>query len=193
MPDASNVSVGKPKVSGAIFRAPLSATLPTDVNAALDAAFKDLGYVSEDGVTNSNSPSSQNIKAWGGTIVYSYQEEKPDTFKLKLIESLNPDVTKAVYGSDNVSGTLDEGMAIKANAQEAEEGSWIIDELLRNNTMKRIVIPDGKVTEVGDIVYVDNDVIGYDLTISCLPDKDGNTHYEYVKRIPSTSVLPIGG
>lgn len=193
MPQASNVSVGKPNVTGAVFRAPLGTSLPTNAREDLAEGFNDLGYVSEDGVTNSNSPSSQNIKAWGGAIVYAYQNEKPDTMKLKLIEALNPEVQKAVYGSDNVEGTLESGITIKANAKEAEEAAWVIDMALRENTMKRIVIPDGKVTQVGDIVYVDNDVIGYDLTITCLPDESGNTHYEYLVRVPNTSTLPIGG
>lgn len=193
MPQASNVSAGKPNVTGAVFRAPLGISLPTNAREDLAEGFNDLGYVSEDGVTNSNSPSSQNIKAWGGAIVYAYQNEKPDTMKLKLIEALNPEVQKAVYGSDNVEGTLESGITIKANAKEAEEGAWVIDMALRENTMKRIVIPDGKVTQVGDIVYVDNDVIGYDLTITCLPDESGNTHYEYLVRVPNTSTLPIGG
>lgn len=193
MPHASNVSVGKPNVTGAVSRAPLGTSLPTNATAALAEGFNDLGYVSEDGVTNSNSPSSQNIKAWGGAIVYAYQDEKPDTMKLKLIEALNPEVHKAVYGSDNVEGTLESGITITANAKEAEESAWVIDMALRENTMKRIVIPDGKVTQVGDIVYVDNNVIGYDITITCLPDESGNTHYEYLVRVPNTSTLPIGG
>ena len=193
MPQASNVSAGKPNVTGAVFRAPLGISLPTNAREDLAEGFNDLGYVSEDGVTNSNSPSSQNIKAWGGAIVYAYQNEKPDTMKLKLIEALNPEVQKAVYGSDNIEGTLESGITIKSNAKEAEEGAWVIDMALRENTMKRIVIPDGKVTQVGDIVYVDNDVIGYDLTITCLPDESGNTHYEYLVRVPNTSTLPIGG
>lgn len=183
MPKAENVSVGKPNVSGAIFRAPLGTTLPKNVSEKLADAFKDMGYVSEDGTTNTNSPSSSNIKAWGGAIVYSYQEEKPDEWKFKLIETLNPDVSEMVYGSGNVSGNLDEGMEIRANASEGEEACYIIDMLLRGNVMKRVVIPDGKVKEVGDITYVDNDVIGYDITLSALPDESQNTHYEYVQRV----------
>ena len=39
MPTVSNVSAGKPKVSGAVFRAPLGTTLPTDATTSLGNAF----------------------------------------------------------------------------------------------------------------------------------------------------------
>ena len=181
MATVSNVSVGKPNVSGAIFRAPLNTTLPTDSDTALDAAFVQLGYVSEDGVTNTNSPESDKIKAWGGDTVLVVQTEKADTFQLTLIESLNSDVLKADYGSTNVTGTLATGLSIEANSEEAEEASWVIDMILRNGVAKRIVIPDAQISEVGDIVYKDDEAIGYEITIDAMPDASGNTHYEYIK------------
>ena len=61
--NAQNVTAGKPKVGGAIYFAPLGSTLPTTATEALDDAFENVGYISDSGLVNSNSPSSENIKA----------------------------------------------------------------------------------------------------------------------------------
>ena len=181
MSTAGYVSAGKPAIGGAVYRAAKGTSAPTDAVTALASAFKALGYCSEDGLTNSNSPSTTDIKAWGGDIVLNIQEEKTDTFQTTLIEVLNEDVLKAVYGSSNVSGALATGLTVKANATEPEEGVWAIDMVLNSNTVKRIVIPHGKISEIGDISYTDSDAIGYEITITALPDSSGNTHYEYIQ------------
>lgn len=178
--DSKNVTYAKPAKAGAIFRAPLGTQLPTDAVSALDPAFKALGYVSEDGITNSNSPSGDKIKAWGGDTVLNYQTDKPDTFKFNLIEALNVEVLKTAYGDDNVSGTLEAGIVIKANSKEQEEYAWVIDMLLKGGVAKRVVIPQAAVTEVSEINYAANKAIGYGTTISATPDTAGNYHYEYI-------------
>lgn len=182
MSNSSNVTAGKPIIGGGIYWAPLGTTLPTSATGSLNAAFKELGYASDAGVVNSNSPSNTAIKAWGGDTVLDVQTEKPDTFKFKLIEAINEQVAKFVYGPENVSGSVDTELKITANSKEQPAMSMVIDMLLRDGGVKRIVIPNGKVTAVGDISYVDNDATGYETTVSCYPDATGNTHYEFVKK-----------
>ena len=174
MADATKVTVSKPKTGGAIYRAPLGTSLPTDASSELDVAFKELGYASEEGLVNSNSPESDSIKAWGGDTVYTYQSSKEDTFKFTLIEALNIEALKAVYGDSNVTGTLETGITVKANNTEQPACVWVVD-----------MIPNGKVSEVGDITYADEKEVGYETTITASADSSGNTHYEYIKNAAS--------
>lgn len=182
---ASNVSAGKPKVGGAIFVADIGTTLPTDATTALAATFTCLGYVTEDGLTNSNSPESETVKAWGGDTVLTLATGREDTFSFKLMEIKNIEVLKMVYGDTNVTGSLSDtnGIQITANAKSLEHHVIVVDMVLSGTDVKRIVIPDGSLTELGDITYSDSDAIGYEMTISALPDASGNTHYEYIKTV----------
>lgn len=184
MPSSSNVSAGKPKVTGAIFIAPVGTTLPTDSTTALASAFVELGYASDAGVVNSESRETETIKAWGGDTVLKPFTGKEDTFQFTLIEALNVNALKLVYGDSNVTGDLTSGIAIKSAVEDLDYHSFVI-EMVLNGAIKRIVIPSAKVTEVGDITYADGEAIGYDTTLSCVPDTHGATHYEYIKAVSS--------
>ena len=184
--DAMNVTAAKPNKAGAVFNAVLGTTLPADVTTTLDKAFANLGFISEDGITNTNSPTCEDVKAWGGDVVLSTQTEKKDEWKFKLIEANNVNVLKVIYGNDNVTGTLTDGIKVVANSNEVAASCWCIDAILKNGTKKRIVIPNGKITAIGDIAYKDNEPIGYEITINAVPDTNGNTHYEYTKQNTTT-------
>lgn len=178
--ESLNVSAAKPGVAGAIYVAPLGTALPTDAITALANTYKPMGYVSKDGVTNANSPSVETVTAWGGDVVLDDQTAKPDTFKFTLIEVLNPEVLKFVYGEKNVTGTLAEGIKVTANREEAKQRVLVIDMIMKG-AAKRIVIPRAKVTEVDEIVYQEGRAVGYGTKVSAHPDADNNTHYEYIK------------
>lgn len=171
----ANVSVGKPNASGAVFVAPLTVAVPVDGKAPLAEGFKNLGYVSEDGLTNTVESDSEDIKAWGGDTVLSVQTSRKETFVFTFIESLNEDVLKQVFGEANVvSGT------VKHNNVPRGRWGYVFEILLTGGKIKRIVVPQAEITNVGDTVYKDGEAIGYEVTLTAFPDKDGNTAYEYI-------------
>lgn len=183
MPTVKNVSAGKPKVAGAVYRAPIGTTLPTDATTALAATYVDMGYISEDGVTNSNGPETEKVKAWGGQTVLIVSTDKPDTFQLTFLEALNANVLETVYGEDNVTENGSAGtISVVANAEALEDHVYVMDLAMRDGALKRIVIPQGSLSELGDIVYKDDEAVGYEVTLDCMPDANGNTHYEYIKQ-----------
>lgn len=177
---AKNVTTGKPKISGAVFVAPMTATVPTDATTSLGEEFVNLGFVSEDGLENENEMDVSAIKAWGGLIVYRSLNELGDTFGLTLIESENPDVLKSVYGDKNVTVNEAGHIAVDVVAEDPQEKIWVFELALRNGKAKRIVVPDGAITSREAIAYNDSDAVGYGITVSAYPDENGSTHKEYI-------------
>ena len=178
---ATNVSTGKPKVTGAVYRAPKGTALPTDATASLDTAFVCLGYVSEDGIENNNEMDVAEIKAWGGNIVYRSLTQLNDNFALTLIESENIDVLKTVYGEANVTqASSSDPIVIDVKAEDPEEAVFVFEIALRGGKAKRIVIPTGAITSRDAITYKDDEAINYGITVSAYPDSNGSTHKEYI-------------
>ena len=183
---ALNVSAGKPKVTGGIYRAPLGTALPTDASTALSGTYESLGYIATDGVTHAFEFESGDYRAWGGDIVLSYLTSKTNRFSFGLIEVLNKTTYETIYGPNAVSGTLSTGITVAADGSDPSEYVYVIELAMRDGAMKRIVIPDGKITSVGDVVYQDSDAISYPVTITAQVDTSGKSHYEYIKKATST-------
>lgn len=188
MQNATNVTTGKPKVSGGIWRAPKGTALPTDATSALSDAYVCLGYVSEDGVKNANEMDVSEIKAWGGVIVYRSLNGLNDQFSFALIESENVDVLKAVYGANNVTVDAQGNVAVAVKAEDPEEAVWVIELALRGGIARRIVIPDGAITAREEITLNDSDPIAYGTTVSAYPIETGESHFEYTEKIGTPSV-----
>lgn len=181
MPTSANTSAAKPSTSGAVKVGDLTANLPTAVDGTT-TGFTDLGYVGDAGIKNSDSRSSTDIKEWGGSVVLSIQTDTSDKFSFKLLEATNVDVLKEIYGASNVTGTLSTGITVTKDSSELPYRAWVFDMVLRDGGLKRICLPCAKIESVGEITYSASDAIGYDITLSCVPDANGATHYEYIKK-----------
>ena len=183
---ALNVSTGKPRVTGGIYRAPVGTALPNDATTDLGGSFVSLGYISADGVTQSSEIDSGEYNAWGGDVVLAYVTGKTFKFAFSMIEVLNPELYKTLHGEANVTGSLSTGITVKANGSDTVEFVYVIELAMRDGAFGRIVIPDGKITEMGDTNFHDDDAIVYPVTITCQADGDGVPYYEYLAK-PTTT------
>lgn len=170
-----------PKTGGPLFRGATSATLPTDAVSELGADFTNLGRISDDGAKISDSISTEEIKDWEGITVATPLKEKKDECEITLIESLNVEVLKTVYGSDNVSGTLETGIKVKSNPHNPKHYAYVLDTIEGEDAdiLHRKVYPNAAITKVGDQTLVRNKLVSYPITLTALSDSKGNTHYDY--------------
>ena len=180
---AANVSAAKPKVGGAIYKAPLGTPLPTSATSTLNSAFVSLGYMSDAGLKRAINLSTNPIKAWGGDTIANPQTDKSQQYTFEAAEALNPEVQKLVNGDGNVSGTAANGMTVRINSGELEEHAYVFEEILRGGVLKRTVIARAGVTAIAEVNDTDNDIIKYGITIRAMADEalGGDTAIEYYK------------
>ena len=181
---STNVVAGVPLVTGGVLIGPTDATLPDDATTAVDPGFVAAGYVSSDGLTETNGRTTDKIREWGGATVKVVQTEYTVTYQLTFIESLNSDVLAAVYGDGNITttaatsstGTL---QTVAVNKATLPHKAFVF-EMKDGNARIRIVVPNGQVTEVGDITYNNGSAVGYQVTIEAFEDASGNNAYKYL-------------
>jgi hypothetical protein len=172
MSDVSKVYVPKPQVGGAVSTAPQGTVWPTDAITPLNSAFKNLGFLNESGYVETTAAENTEIKAWGGTVVKTSQKSFSKSWKLAFIE-VNEYVLKEIYGSDNVTVDANSGnISIVGTSAEKSEHPWVIETLLDENTVERLIIPLGKITEISDITYSSDSPISFEVTITAYPFED---------------------
>lgn len=166
--------------SGSVSIAETTATLPTNSSSALDAAFKNLGLISEDGATISKSITTSKLKAWGnGTVRTS--------------------VTDAEFGISFVClETSEEVLNLwlgVANSGTAPAAAWAIDSLPdlvekavvlewtetigAESYTYRLVLPRASLDAVEDVAVNSNDPVRYGFTFGAQADSNGKTAYLY--------------
>lgn len=162
MTDAAAVRVA---VTGAVYVAPTGSTAPTDATTALDAAWKSVGYISEDGVVESNDTENEEVKAWQNSDIVRKTITKNETmYQFTMIET-NAESLGLFYGK--TIAALDTSHTI--GGLSAGRISLVIDVIDGTQTVRRFV-PSAEVTERGEVNLTASEAMGYDVTVTAYPD-----------------------
>ena len=187
MPKNTDVRVGAPdqKVTGAIKHAPLGTAIPTlaDIKKAgvtINGAFVGDEYVSEDGLTLTPNISTSDVKDWSGATVRKLLDSFDGQLSWTMI-STNKNALGIAFGASNVtyvSASTDHGAQTQAalGAYLPEEQAWVF--LMKDGDARIVIaVPDGQITNVGEVNFKSNAAVGWNVTLSCYPDSNGHSIY----------------
>ena len=168
--ETKNVSSTKGVKGGYIFVAPAGTTLPTDIKTNLAEAFLNLGFISEDGYTESEETDANELKDMNGDLMDSATTSRVESAKLTLAE-IKAQTLKVMYGAENVTD-LDGVITVEHNGNKDE--AWSI-------------VPSAKLSELDDLKLAVSEIAGRQITLKYLVDSDGNTCYDYIESTETAS------
>jgi hypothetical protein len=181
-----NIFAGRPDqaVTGAILASPkLQQTTPSHAGDTIPTEAVDAGYVSEDGLELTVDRSTNDIKDWSGTVVKKILETFSGELKWTQLET-NAQSLKNFAGESNVTVTAATSSTgtrttVKIKADELPHKSWYF-KMKDGNAKILIFVPDGQVTSTDTITFSATDAIKWPVTLSCYPDKSGNSIYIFL-------------
>lgn len=171
------VSTGKGVAGGYFFSAAKPATdeafqtliaklLSLSNELSEDDGFANLGYISSDGMTVSESVSTTNETDMNGDTVYTTSSDRTETLACNLLEQ-NVAAFKEVYGTSNVTVDKSGVVTIHHTNAEHENRIYVAELVLKDGRRKRMIIGAGQVTEHGDQTINSSTLLGNDITITC--------------------------
>lgn len=172
--NAENVLVA---VTGSVYVGSTELTTPTDSTTAPNVGFLELGYLSEDGITEATDVDSDEIVAWqNGTVVRRTITSQAKTFEFTMIETRQA-VLEFVRPGSAITGST--GAYTQEVGAISSVRKALIFDILDGTTHLRKVVPNCEITDFGDIEYANGEPIGYPVTVTAYPDDSDVVYYEY--------------
>jgi len=183
---ASNILAGVAGLNGTASLAWVAdpgTALPTDESTALNVAFKDMGFVTPDGVTINTNTSTQEITAYGTfSVVRTLIESEVKTFTITG-EETNP-ITAAVKARLSIAAAPTPGVG--TGKYSYTEGaardvlySFVLHAVDGTNIIRK-VFPSIRMTALADEQIAKAKNVDYGFTMTAYPDSNGNSVYTYI-------------
>lgn len=134
-------------VTGTVYLGPKGTALPTDVTTPLNAAFKSVGFISEDALVESMSITTERLRAWQRPVgIRTLTTEVEWTFQFSMLET-SPLSMDLYYGLDDGSSVAGGVATTDINAFPQSIQRACVVEIEDGDVITRYAIP---VVEVGD-------------------------------------------
>ena len=177
----SDVMLGIGLSTGHFFHAPEGTAFPNYPAETLSSAWKKVGDVTQDGITLTTDKSTELLKNWANVIKRVILSDHSETIQAPIMDTTE-EALKTVLGEDNVTvvpANSSHGELIKAELSSSERPpAECFLFLMKDGDAKMvIVVPNGQISEVGDVVFKAGEAVGWPVTLSTAPEEHGPNSY----------------
>lgn len=160
--------------TGMFFHAPAGTALPTYPAEELAAAWKEVGDVTNDGITLTTDKTAENLKNWANVIKRVIMTDHTETIQSPLMDTTE-ETLKTLIGAENVTVTAanaQHGKLINANLSapslpEAEAFLWLMKD---GDDMIAIGCEKGQISSLDNVSFAPNASITWTPTITAMGD-----------------------
>jgi len=164
--DASNVHSW---AGAAVYAGPVGTTAPTDVTTALDAAFLDMGFIAEDGITRGvehETDRHYGIHLQGSVLLKTSKRNFRPFFTFMPLEH-DSDVVHLLLNPDADISDDATTQVREFTVPKYDERAWIIEQV-EGDTVRRMHFPRGLVSEQGDLEDSPEGISPVEITIDLI-------------------------
>ena len=177
--------------NGGGWTADVGATAPTSPLTQPVSPWEPLGAISDDDLVYDFDEDSQEFTPWGLTSPFRTQITKSvRTFQVTLWETARTTVQSIMYRIPAADLAPDEGSGLTSFAETAsptpDRRAWwfaVVD----GDTARGFYVPQGEISDRSDVTFKQDEMAGYEITITAYPDDAGYSVY-HTDKLPATPV-----
>jgi hypothetical protein len=164
-------------VTGRIDIAPEGTPLPKDMSDLDPEVFTNLGYISDDGVTEARDEDNQEFVPWQENTAIRYEITRSVvTFEFTLWQSTLA-TAGYYYGvkKEDMFLNADGSVFFDEKGKPAVNRDVLVLTVVDGAHARRSALPASQVTERGEITYKSDEMIGYNVTVTGFPGGEDGT------------------
>ena len=162
------VKLGLGRSTGMFYHATAGTSLPTDPSTSLAAAWKEVGDVSDAGITLALNKTSTNLRNWANVIKRVIMTEHSETIQAPIMDTTE-EALKTVVGEKNVTKASNVVTVSLSDADLPKEEAFLFV-MKDGDDLIMIGCSYGQVTAVENVAFQPGSAINWTPTITATGD-----------------------
>lgn len=161
--------------TGLLWMAATGSTAPTDTGTALAAAWKNMGGLTEDGVTFKPNISSKTVKIYGSTQTQrTIRTDQTYTVQVAFAET-NARVTEVYWNLalNSITPGVGTGAFSWTVGNNGRQLYAAVVDMVDGSNRLRFYMPSVEVTDFGDLKIANSEALTYGVTLTAYPNTSG--------------------